>query len=192
MDYTKSEIRNGILQKRSCIDRHEVTLKSSIVSCKIYELPEYKKSRVIMCYMDYKNEVQTKNFIRKSLHLGKKISVPRMEKNNEGVLEIKAIYIDNIINDLEKGNFGILEPRSYINCEAKHCDIDLAIVPGVAFDRERNRIGFGKGFYDEYFRRESNSIIKVGVAYDFQIVDFFNPSEYDVPMNIIVTENRII
>ena len=85
-----------------------------------------------------------------------------------------------------------MEPRSYIENEAKYSDIDIAIVPGIVFNREKSRIGFGKGYYDRYFNRENNHIIKIGIGYDFQLVDYFESDGTDVSMDIIITELRII
>jgi 5-formyltetrahydrofolate cyclo-ligase len=189
----KSEIRKEFLHKRSLLTKSEIEENSSMVLKRVYDLEEYKKSRVIMCYMDFNNEIKTEDFIRKSLHLGKKVSIPRLEKNKNGNFEIKAIFIENIINDLKEGKYGILEPRSYIENEANYNEIDIAFVPGIAFEREnKNRIGFGKGYYDEYFNRFNNNITKIGIAYDFQIVNFFESIGTDVAMNKIVTEKRVI
>ena len=150
MNNGKEEIRKNILSLRNSISTNEVNNMSESIINKIYDLNVYKNSTVIMCYIDFKNEVKTEKFIRKSLHLGKKVAVPRIiTYDNEKY--IQAIFISNMINDLERNSYGILEPKSYLDDEVSSCNIELAIVPGIAFDENHNRIGFGKGFYDKFF-----------------------------------------
>ncbi len=85
-----------------------------------------------------------------------------------------------------KGAFGILEP-SGVSEMAKGTD-GLAIVPGVAFDREKNRIGYGKGFYDRYLRKHPH-LVKMGIAFDVQLVDKIPKEETDCGLDFVVTES---
>lgn len=106
--------------------------------------------------------------------------------------KITPYYIKNLESDLVKGNFGILEPDILRAEAARPTDISLAIVPGVAFDLNRHRIGFGKGFYDRFLPELSPDAAKIGLAYELQLVDFIEADEYDIRLDMVITEKRII
>ncbi|RLF39548.1 MAG: 5-formyltetrahydrofolate cyclo-ligase, partial [Thermoplasmata archaeon] len=99
---------------------------------------------------------------------------------------IYPVEIENL-DDLERGAFGILEPQ---NKKIYTGDIDIIIVPGIAFDFRGYRIGYGKGFYDRFLR--GADALKIGIAYDFQIVKQIPEDDGDVPVDIIVSEKRVL
>jgi 5-formyltetrahydrofolate cyclo-ligase len=97
------------------------------------------------------------------------------------------------MDDLEPGYFGVLEPKTCKPIE--ETNNSLVIVPGLVFDLDLNRIGYGKGFYDRYFQKSEtmgNSLVKCGITYDMQICDGIEADTYDRHLDIIVTEKRII
>jgi 5-formyltetrahydrofolate cyclo-ligase len=190
MEKWKVRKKNLLKRDRQLTDTQKN--KSCAIFSKIFGLEIYKKSTVVMCYMDFRNEVITTPFIKEMINSKKRIAIPKMVQNKTGGLDIKAFFITDIIEDLKIGKFSIREPKSNIFDEALESEIDLAVVPGIAFDKYKNRIGYGKGYYDRYFRNNLNYMVKIGVAYDFQIVDYIESSDVDVKMDTIVTEKRII
>ena len=140
----------------------------------------FLKSRNILLYHSLPDEVQTASFIEK-WYKEKNIFLPVVEGND---LTIKKFEPKNLI----KGSFNILEPQGDpINDLAI---IDLAIIPGVAFDRKCNRLGRGKGFYDRLLKNLKCK--KIGIAFTFQIIDSVPVDEFDVPLDGIVSEKEII
>jgi len=143
---TKGEIRKEILSIRNNLSSDEAISKSSIIINKVKYTEEYKNSVNIMVYMDFKNEVNTKIFIQEALKEGKNIIIPYTDTKK---IEIIPIQIDKM-DDLVMCSYGYLEPKQdKLSNPYNVNDIDLIVVPGVVFDKKRNRIGFGKGYYDK-------------------------------------------
>jgi len=139
-----------------------------------------------MFYYPKGNEVDLRKILKKSLNENKKVILPKTNKDNFSMTIHK---IDNLSEDLEKGAFEIMEPKK--DClEINKEDIDIVFVPGVAFDLAGNRLGHGLGYYDRFL--EDLNGIKVGIAYDFQIVDSIKVKSHDMPMDYVITEKRVI
>jgi 5-formyltetrahydrofolate cyclo-ligase len=186
----KKLLRRETLKKREALGIQRACEKSSVIMKKLMGLPEFKKAKFIMCYLDFRNEVATADFINKCLQLGKRVAVPLIttEKNNEKTMH--ACEVENIDRDLDRGNFGILEPITDRPVDAAL--IDMAVIPGVGFDMSLNRLGFGKGFYDRFMPLLRNDCLKAGIAYDIQIVDKIPVSEFDFKMDLVITESKVI
>ena len=174
---TKDELRKLLIKKRKeIIDKKE--LSTRIVN-KVLELDIYKEAKVIALYKSMKDEVDTSLLINESLK-EKVVLLPR-------IINDEMYFV--IINQdtlYEKSNIGVLEPigKKYNNA------IDLIIVPGIAFDKNLNRIGFGKGYYDKYL--SCHNIYKVGICFDEQIVDYIPTLDHDIKMDMIITEKKLI
>jgi len=203
----KKRIREAVSKFRDSMNQDEVENKSSIIIDKIYQTEAYKESNIIMCYVNFKNEVITKGFIERCLNENKRIAVPLVQKIsctqeelnknctesiNKRKSEIVASEIYNLENDLSKGTFGILEPLPENIREIDPRYIDMVIVPGVAFDLKRNRLGFGAGYYDRFLSKVRSNCIKIGICYEIQLMEDIPVSQYDIKMDMIITENRII
>ena len=191
MQISKAEIRKKILSLRTSIPNDEVEKKSVSINEKLMGLAAFDASNVIMCYMDFRNEVITRSFIKKCLDMGKRVSIPYIINLQEGRKDIEASELKDPDNDLEQGTFGILEPRKNLIRKMNVHDIDMVVVPGVAFDAMRNRIGYGAGFYDRFLKKVRNNCFKVGIAFELQVIERIPADEFDMPMDIIITESRI-
>ena len=170
----KKELRREILYLRDNLeDRYN---KSMIIKDKLLNLDVYKNSKVIALYSSMKSEVDTKELIKESQELGKKILLPRIINKN------KMIFIE-INNDTvyEKNSFGVMEPIG-----EEESNIDLIICPGVAFDKNNNRLGYGRAYYDKYLAK--HDIFKIGICYKEQIVDNIDIDEHDIKMDLIITD----
>ena len=185
----KKALRKEILTKRSILDAVEKEEKDRKILDRFYDSNYYREAKNIFIYISYDSEINTKGIINKALMDNKKIYVPRTEFKTRLMDAVEITSLDNLI----ESEYGILEP----SVEEPHIDpneIDLIVVPGVAFDRNGGRMGYGAGFYDRYFKKinEDNmkKVIKLALAYDFQILEKIPMNEQDVPVNYIITEKE--
>ena len=130
-------------------------------------------------YKSFKNEVSTKKLIDFLISKNKTVAFP--VTNSLDMLAGKPNSIDEV-----KSAFGIDEPKDYLVLD----NIDVCFVPLVVADEHKNRLGFGKGYYDRFLSK--HPCLKIGLAYEFQVVNQLSPNPWDVPLDIIVTESRII
>ena len=181
----KKEIRKLLYNKRLNISEDENLVKSNKIKNKLFKIDEYKKAKNILFYVSYDGEVFTHNVIKESF-IDKKIVVP-ISNNEDYSLILSKL---NSFEDLVEGRYGILEPKKEKIEEISIDEIDLVIIPGIVFDLKGNRIGHGKGFYDRLLKNIKKPII--ALAFEFQIIDKIPSEEYDKPVDIIITEKRII
>lgn len=185
----KALIRKEILEKRQKLSSFYVMEKSSIICQRIIELDEYKNSDTIFMYKAYMNEVSTNTLFEKAISDGKRVAFPKCEMV-DGEPGMDFYFINNL-NELASGYKGIEEPDIYNYELEKVIDFKgLCIVPAVVYDKNRNRIGYGKGFYDR-FLRDNKELYTLGIAFDDQIVDEFETEESDVSIKCVITESNI-
>lgn len=184
---SKEIVRKEALIKRRAFTVNEVCNKSRIIRERLLMLPKYGKYQTFMCYVSYKNEVDTKELIRYLLQDGKQVFLPRITSDKK---DIEAIEIKDFDKDLKKGTFGIMEPF----CSSRECagDIDMIIIPGVAYDINKNRLGYGGGYYDRFLSGLKSSSLKLGLSYDELVYESLPVEEHDIKVDIIITEKRII
>lgn len=179
---TKSAIRKEVYARRKAAAAEEIRENSGRIRDQVLKLPEFSRAEWIYVYIDCKNEVMTGEIIRKALEQGKKVAAPRVEGR-----EMKFYRITSR-EDLEPGSFGIQEPRQGLS-EAEGGRI-LMIMPGVAFDRQRRRIGYGGGFYDRYLAGHPG-IWTAALAFEFQMFSQVPWEETDILPDRVITEKRI-
>jgi 5-formyltetrahydrofolate cyclo-ligase len=191
--YSKKDIlRKSCLERRNSLGGREVRERSSNIFNKLKNTGEFKRSRYIMCYMNFGSEVDTSEFIKECLELGKRIAIPLIEDLDGRGKEITPCEISDMESNLEKGAYGILEPKKETARRIEPQLIDLVVVPGVAFDMKKNRIGYGAGYYDRFLKKVGKDCVKIAVAFELQIVDKIPFEVHDFPMDMIITEKRII
>lgn len=166
----------------------EVNEKSAEIFERLCALRQYDNAKIVLAYMDYRNEVMTGEFIKRCRRDGKRVTLPKVEPGNS----LSVYEINEVKRDTLPGFKGIPEPNSAILNRLDPAEIDLAVIPGVAFDYGRHRVGYGAGYYDRFIPRLRSDCVKAGVAYSLQLVDKINTGRYDVPMDIVVTEDEII
>ena len=179
MNKSKEDIRRNIFTKRKVMTDGIWLQKSLQIAEKLKSLEEYKNAKTVMFYVSKGKEVFTHDIVKDTLK-EKDVAVP--------LIKDKMIVGSRIVSfdELSEGNFGVLEPSEVIELG----NIDIVIVPGVAFDKKLNRIGYGMGYYDNFLPKINAK--RIGFAFDLQIVDSILKSKHDIPMDMIITESRIL
>lgn len=179
----KDNIRSLIKEKRNALTEEEKRVKDEKIFTKIINSDYYKNSNVIFVYVSFKGEVDTHKLIKYSLNIGKTICVPKVISKKEGM---EAIII-NSFDELNPGKYNILEPKD--SCKKIDTNrIELILMPGVAFDKNGGRIGYGGGFYDRFLNKIDSKIPKIALAYDFQILKSIPCEEHDIKVDGIITD----
>lgn len=149
---------------------------------RLVRFASFKEAREFFMYLSHRGEVSTDPLLEKFFEK-KKIIVPKIELQRICLFELQHP------SKFRKGKFSIREPLFCLPKRAWH-EIDVAIVPGVAFDESGHRIGFGGGYFDRFLKKLDCTTI--GLAYELQIIDKVPTHPYDVPVDFIITEKRII
>lgn len=178
----KTQLKQSVIEKRNSLSRQEITEKTNQIKSRLFDLSKYKTSKIIMFYVSFNSEVGTHDMIKEALK-SKMVAVPKVE--NHEIEPSVIIDFDNLI----PSKFGILEPIEITKISYKN--IDIVLVPGIVFDKEGHRIGYGFGFYDKFLKKVPKAF-KIGLAFDFQVVDKVPREEHDVPVDLIVTEKRVV
>lgn len=178
----KNAVRKKMMTLRKSISKSDIETWSRAIMNRLFEMEEYKEANHVMFYVSYDNEVKTHEMIIKTLSSPKKVSVPLLEKEKIIPVEIRRW------DELKPGAYGILEPRH--KKESKISEIELVVVPGVAFEEGGYRIGHGLGCYDDFLKKVKG--LKIGLAFEFQIIPEIPREEHDVSVDKIITEERVI
>ena len=185
IDLSKNEIRRMIKEQKEKMDEASIDMKSDLIIDRLIETNIYKNSKSLLCYVSYNQEVNTYRLIDEALRDGKKVYVPKVIE--KGTMEF--FNINNINEDLVSGYKGILEPKEYLE---KFLEKEaLVIMPGLAFDVNKHRIGYGGGYYDRYLMK-SDGFYKIAVCFDFQLLESISYEQHDLMPDMIITEKRII
>ena len=183
----KGKIRSGIQSKRDSLDVSIRQEKSRQIADRLIGLRQYDKSSMVLAYYPFRSEIDTTIIIKDAIARGKKIALPMVGKNN-----LELFYIRDLVDDLEPGSYDIMEPVPSRCEKAEPSHIDLVIVPGVGFDREHNRLGYGGGFYDRLLSRIPGSVPRIALSFDLQVIDKIPVSEHDQKIDILITESQTI
>jgi 5-formyltetrahydrofolate cyclo-ligase len=141
-----------------------------------------------MVYFPLRGEIDTTEMVRKESE--KRFCFPVMDLEKK---ELKAFEVKNLESDFVRGPYGIKQPDTKRTKEVDIKDIDLVVVPGLAFDYQRNRLGRGGGFYDRFLKKLSPPTKRVGVAFDFQILERLPIHlAFDEKVDIVVSEHSVI
>ena len=185
----KNAIRQDIIQKRGELGDLEKNEKSLAISKRLFGMDEFKKSKTVFCFLSTFFEVQTEKIIRESLRLGKQVLVPLLDPEGKN---LQASRIPSMDIDFMIGKYGIKQPTLKLRDMVSFSNIDFVVVPGLAFDNIGNRIGYGSGFYDKFFKKISSGVTRVAVSYDFQLLNLVPHSDLDEPVHFLITETQAL
>lgn len=185
----KKELRRSIIGKRMKLSGAEIEQKSRSIAERFGNLECYRSAQVIMFFIPFRNEVDTRYMIDLSLAGKKKVLVPYTVKEDRTLI---PSHLLNWEEDLAEGTYGIMEPLPERIRAVEPEQIDMVIVPGVAFDLNGNRLGYGGGYYDRFFERLREDTYLVAVAFELQVVEKVPTEKWDRPIDGLVTENRTV
>ncbi len=178
---SKSEIRKELLRRRSSLDEEEKERLSQSICLRIASLPEYKGAHNILFFYPVKGEPDIRALLIRAIKEGRAL-LPKVKGKDLSLHRVSSL------SNLSPGAYGIPEPSAGEE-EDPSC-IDLLLVPGVGFDLEGFRLGWGKGYYDRLLKRAGGT--KVGVAFSFQVLERLPRDHWDVPVDAVVTEKEVI
>jgi len=182
-DKRKSDFRRQALRVRNQIACRKE--KSEEIADHVLRARWFETAETVFAYLSYRSEVETMTIVGEALRYGKRVAVPKVEGSR---MQFYAIFSEN---DIREGYRGILEP---VSCGAAVTpkDDDLILVPGVAFDRLGYRMGYGGGFYDRYLSENRAMYKTVGLAFSEQICERIPTDEYDIRLDMIITEKGAV
>lgn len=172
-----------MMNLRHNVNKEDKKLKDEIIFEKIIYDIAFIKAKTVFIFVSFKSEVDTHKLIKYALASGKTVCVPKVNNINKTMEAIKI----NSFDEMRKSDYDILEPvleENKINPEI----IDLVIVPGLAFDKNGGRVGYGGGYYDKFFTSGNIKAYKIGLAYSFQVVYEVPVNEHDVLLDGIITD----
>lgn len=184
----KKETRNRVKKEINQLEPEIRLTKSKQIVEKVLTLEAYQKAQKLFCYVAKSDEVQTSFLIQKALEQKKEVFVPRVSEDSK----IELFQIFNIEQDLEKGCFGLLEPKKEATQWTDLNQIDLFILPGLGFDTQGNRLGRGKGMFDQFLALFESNKRLMALAFECQILPSIPNEAHDIRVDQIITENRLL
>lgn len=184
---SKREIRRQILALRDALPPAQREAHSMTICRRLLELPEFAAAQTVMLFVSFRSEVNTGPLIAAALASGRRVCLSRVL----GRREMAAFAIDDPAIDLVTSSWNIDEPRQGLP-EVAPDELDAVVIPGSVFDLEGGRFGYGGGFYDTYLLRTRRDTVRIAPAFDLQIVAKLPTDDHDLPIDVIVSERRIL
>ena len=173
----KKELRKQIMQRKRAMLPEEIVSKSAELKDLFLASDAYKNAKTIYGYMPYNQEVRTVAIMEQALLDGKRVAVPKVYGDI-----MRFIYVTDFAA-MEKSEFGIPEPiADEPVADDSHA---LVLMPGLAFDKEGHRVGYGGGFYDKFLEAEPEHPT-VALCYDFQMLPHLQTQEHDIPVDVVI------
>lgn len=181
----KQKLREKHLEKRKKIPAKVLGQKSKKIAELLFSTKEFQNAKTIMAFIPVLNEPETKGIIEEAWKQGKTVCVPATDFAEKKITPIQI----TCFSELEEKKFGLLEPKN-LEKKVPESNIDLVIVPGVAFDASGNRLGYGGGFFDIFLKK--NNCNSIGICLEQHIEEKLPAEAHDRKVKKIVTEKRII
>lgn len=188
MVLSKAQIREKALTCRQSLSAVERKQKSSQILKTIMATPFFAAAECIMLYLNFRDEVKTTPLAEEILKNGKRLVIPYCETRTTQIIPCE---IQDLAKDVGLSSFGIREPLADFFRPVAPTKIDLALVPGLAFDYQGNRIGFGKGYYDRFLPQLRADVCVIGVAFACQVFERIPAESHDYKMSLLVTEDGL-
>ncbi|CAA9439742.1 MAG: 5-formyltetrahydrofolate cyclo-ligase [uncultured Rubrobacteraceae bacterium] len=182
----KAALRELVLRRRGALAEEDRASSSGRIITAVLDLPAYRLSGVVLAYASFGTELRTDGFLRRVLGDGKTLLLPRVERGGLTLYEVRDLALD-----LSPGTWGIREPVPERCPVAAPGNVDFALIPGVAFDGNGGRLGYGGGFYDRLLAGLTEGPPLVSAAFEVQMVDGVPVGPHDAPVHAVVTEEGI-
>jgi 5-formyltetrahydrofolate cyclo-ligase len=185
----KKELRKKVQELRDQLDPEQRKILSAHIAENLWSIPDFAAAGTVLFFLNFRSEVDTVPMIRRALEEGKIACVPCTEDADKTMVASRIMDLDA---DLELGNYDILEPREGCLRPVPPEELDVVLMPGVAFDLSGGRLGYGGGYYDRFLEKCTPKCLLVAVAFELQIVDHVPCADHDHHIHKVVTESRII
>ncbi len=186
---TKSETRRNMVEAIEKLPEDQIIKKTAAIESRLFEFANFLEATIVLLYIDSPGEVATEKIIKKCYDIGKMVILPTFDPET---LKVTLMKVDNFDTDLVPGPRSILEPNG-AKCKAVPIEcIDIAIVPGIAFDEKGCRLGTGEGHYDRLIPDLPVTTRKVALTMEEQMVPQIPMESHDKHVDIIITDERII
>lgn len=189
----KAALRQKIQNLKEALREEDRLAWSAILQEEIMKKKEWQEAPVIFSYLTLGKEMETLPLIRAALTQGKRVFIPVILRDQEGRKHMEASELLNLEEDLAPGTLGILEPRKESLRIRDPRDIAFLLLPGLAFDTQGGRLGYGGGFFDAFLPRLSPSCTVLAAVFPFQVVEQVPMEPHDVRISTLLTpEGQII
>ena len=178
---TKRQIRMRAIQRLQAQTKEARRRKSEVIWRKLARLAVFRRAKTVLCYVALPYEVDTWSFLQRMLEQGKRVVVPKVSGQ-----QLQLAAVNNLAAELAPGAFGVWEPLPAAARPVKPQAIDVALVPGLAFDRRGHRVGHGFGYFDRLLARLPSSTATVGLCFQFQLVDRLPTSPHDYTVQTVL------
>ena len=186
---SKKSVLNEVDEKLSALSEDELAAKQSAIESNLLTFANFLESQLALLYINRSSEIATEKIIRTSLDVGKGIALPAYSESKH---TMTLLRVNDYDEDLIKAESGVLEPNP-ATCKKVPLDIiDIALIPGLAFDEKGGRVGFGEGFYNKLITKLPETTRKISIAYEEQIVDAIQMDSRKYNVDIIITDKRTI
>lgn len=183
----KQELRKYMLEKREMLSLLEVQGKSHQINQQLIFFSAYQTAKTILTYLPIKNEPDTLPLINNAWEQKKQVLIPVTQAENNSLIPSRL----KNLNELTRGIYNILTPKPEYLRPVNPDNVDICILPGVAFDRQGYRLGYGGGYFDRFLPKLRTDCLKIALAYDFQILDCLPRTKFDIPVDTIITETSV-
>ena len=173
----KQELRRAIRERKRAMTEEEIVERSNALAEKFYHTPAYQAATTIYGYLPYNQEVRTVPMLQRALDEGKRVAVPKVYGE-----EMRFIYLEDL-TQVAKGYAGIPEPIA--DAPVAEDKQALVLMPGLAFDPQGHRIGYGGGFYDKFLAKEPHHPT-LALCYEFQMQAHLDTEEFDIPVDTVL------
>ena len=175
----KKTLRRAISEKKSAMTAAEIERRSAALADKLFSTAQYRQAKSVYAYLAFNQEVRTRPIITRAWADGKRVAVPKVIGD-----DMVFVWLDSF-DDLVTGGFGVPEPAK--GGPVADAGTALVLMPGLAFDREGHRVGYGGGYYDRYLSTHPGHT-KVALCYGFQLLDAIEAEEHDIPADLVITD----
>jgi 5-formyltetrahydrofolate cyclo-ligase len=183
----KKKLRDAVLALRDAMPPAARAAASIAILQRVVALPEYMNAKVVLTYMGFGTEIETQWFLERIVADGKIAVLPRVDRASQSLI----LHSASGVAELMTSKWGIREPSNDAPV-MPIANVDFVLMPGVAFDRTGNRLGYGRGYYDKLIAAANPALTRVAAGYGCQIVDRVPVDSHDQKVQRIITENEII
>lgn len=175
----KKALRRQIGEKKSAMTADEIERRSAILAERLFATAQYRRAGAVYAYLSFNQEVRTRPIIEHAWASGKRVAVPKVVGD-----EMTFIWLERF-DDLAVSGFGVPEPAGDGPVAAD--ESALVLMPGLVFDPQGHRVGYGGGYYDRYLARHPGHV-KVALCFDFQLIGHIEPDPHDIPADLVIID----